>query len=147
MHFFSINPWCNACFKVLMCATYLFSSYILHTSLLHFLIIILSSKNGKSLWRLWGVLRYSISTSKMYPMQIFLSYFYKLFIKFRHIYFHLKPTTGNLWGIIHPYRLFASKYVRYDDPFFVILFRIFIICCCISMYSMTYSSANVFFYP
>ena len=28
---------------------------------------------------------------------------------------HLKPFTGNFLDITYPYKLFASKYIKYDD--------------------------------
>ena len=28
---------------------------------------------------------------------------------------HLKPSRGNFWNIAHRYKLFASKYISYDD--------------------------------
>ena len=52
---------------------HIFLSYKLHTSLLHFLIIILSYKNGKSLCKLSKSFWYSTSTSKIYPILLSLS--------------------------------------------------------------------------
>ena len=42
----------------------------------------------------------------------FITVFYEAFIKFGYIFFHLKPFTSTSWDIAHPYKLFASKYMR-----------------------------------
>ena len=55
--------------------------------------------------------------------------------------YHINPFTGNFWD-----KLFASKYVRYDDSiFFIIILHAFIICFGISMCRLTHSSSNTFF--
>ena len=62
----------------------IFLSYKLHASLLHFLISILSHKNGKLLCKLCKSLVHSTSTSGIYPLLLSSSYFfYELVIKFR----------------------------------------------------------------
>ena len=48
--------------------SYLFFVIYITKSLLHLLIFILSDKNGKSLCKLCKPLRYSTSTSKIYPL-------------------------------------------------------------------------------
>ena len=52
-------------------------------------------------------------------INIFIIVFYELFIKFWYFFFCLKPFTGNIWNVVHPYKLFASKYTRYDDSLFL----------------------------
>ena len=32
---------------------------------------------------------------------------------------HLKLPKGNFWDIAHPYKLFTSNYLRYDDSLFM----------------------------
>ena len=36
---------------------------------------------------------------------------------FDNFFTHLKPFTEGFWDIANPYKLFASKYMRYDDMF------------------------------
>ena len=83
----------------------------MYTGLWHFLIFNLFGKDGKSLWRLQRLLGYSKSTSSY--ITVFIIVFYKIFIKFRSIFFHSKSFTGNFWDITYSYRLSTSKYIKY----------------------------------
>ena len=38
---------------------------------------------------------------------------------------HSKPFTGTFWDIAHPYKLFASKYISYDDSMLLSWFFIY----------------------
>ena len=69
-NFFKINPWFNACFKFLMWMTYSVSSRKLVTSFSTFSILILSGKNGKSLWSSCNVSKHWTSTSRKYPSSL-----------------------------------------------------------------------------
>ena len=130
----------------LMGTTYFSLSFILQTSFSYFLIVCYSGKNAKSLWRLNKFFGYFTSTSRTYPLFLFSSYFLmKRSLNFNNLFTHLKPFTGNFWGIAHPYKLFASKYMRWwYDPFIAIL-HIFIICFSIPLHCLTYSTSNAFF--
>ena len=80
-----------------------FLLYRLHTSLLRFLIFILSGKNGKSLGESYRLFGYSISVSSMYPILLppscyfinFLPNSEVFFLSFLFFYFFcLKSFTG-----------------------------------------------------
>ena len=64
--FFKNNPWCNACFKFLMCITYSVLSCKLATSFSNFSIFFLSGKKGKSFWRSCNFPGYWTSNSRKY---------------------------------------------------------------------------------
>ena len=102
----------------------LFLSYKLHTSLLHFLILILSDKNGKPLCKLCKSLGYSTFTSIIYPLLLSSS---KHFMNFSSnldtFFFNLKPITGNFWNTAHPYKLLPSEYWIYG--YFLFLSKLF----------------------
>ena len=42
-------------------------------------------------------------------------------------YTQLKPFTSNFWDIAHSYKLFASKYIRYDDMISLLKFFIYLL--------------------
>ena len=112
----------------LMGTTYFSLSFILQTSFSHFLIVCYSGKNAKSLWRLNKSFGYFTSTSRKYPLFLFSSYFLmKRSLNFNNLFTHLKPFTGNFWDIAHPYKLFASKYMRYDDMILLPQFFIYLL--------------------
>ena len=52
---------------------------------------------------------------KMSVITVFIIIFYKALIKFSYLFTNLEPFTGNVWDIVRPYKLFASKYMRYDN--------------------------------
>ena len=41
--------------------------------------------------------------------------------------FHLKLFTTSFWNITHPYKSFASNYMRYDDSMFLLKFFIYLL--------------------
>ena len=68
--FFKTDSWFNAYFKFLWWITYSVLSCKLATSISTFSILILSGKNGKSLWRLRNFSGYWTSTSRKYPLSL-----------------------------------------------------------------------------
>ena len=41
--------------------------------------------------------------------------------------FHLKLFTTSFWNITHPYKSFASNYMRYDDSMFLLKFFVYLL--------------------
>ena len=58
---------------------------------------------------------------------IFIIYFMKSSLNSDNFFIHLKPFTGNFCGIAHSYKLFACKYIRYDDSMFLSQFYIYLL--------------------
>ena len=88
--FFGTNSWFSACFKVLICTTYFFFLFKLHTSFSRFSILIISSKNGRSLWSLSNIQVLNVDFKEIPCITIFIVYFYEVFIKLRCIFNPLK---------------------------------------------------------
>ena len=115
MNFLNINP-CLVHVLKFLCVQHTFLLYRLHTSLWHFLIFILSGKDGRSSWSWWRSLKYSTSSSNIC---ILYRYFHHALFRnsssnFDVSFFHLHLSFGNFWDIAHPYRLFTSQYKKYD---------------------------------
>ena len=51
----------------------------------------------------------------------------KLSLNWDKLFTHLKPLTGNFWDIAHPYKLLASKCIRYDDMISLLYFYIYLL--------------------
>ena len=101
-----------------MCMTYFSLSSILQTSFSAFSNFFISGKSGNYLWELNNCSRYPGSTSRKYHS--FIVIFTKSSLKSdKYLLHHINPFTGNFWDIAYPYKLFASKYVRYDDSTFL----------------------------
>ena len=47
-------------------------------------------------------------------------FFMKFSVYFDKSSTHLKPLTGNFLHIAHPYKLLASRYIRYDEGIFLL---------------------------
>ena len=135
--FFKTKSWFNACLKFLMWMNYYFLLCKLATSFLTFLIFILSGKKGESLWGLFRFSGYWIWFPRKYPSSLSsFVVFYEIFI--------MKTICKQLR---HPYKLFPSQYLRYDDsPFFIVIFPVCIVSFCISVNNMAYSTSITVFY-
>ena len=82
-------------------------------------IFILSGKNGRSLCFFCSFFGCSTSISTMYIFII------KPASNFNLFFFHSKLSRGNFQDIAHPYIVFRSQYIKYDDS---LMTCVFIIC-------------------
>ena len=101
MNFLNINP-CLVHVLKFLCVQHTFLLYRLHTSLWHFLIFILSGKDGRSSWSWWRSLKYSTSSSNIC---ILYRYFHHALFRnsssnFDVSFFHLHLSFGNFWDIL-----------------------------------------------
>ena len=118
--FFKTNSWFNACFKFIMSIKYSSLSYKFATIFLAFLIFVLTDKNDKSLWRLNKFSGYWTLTPRKYPSSLSsLWFFIKLSSNSEMSPTHYKLLTGNFWDIAYAWKLFTSKYLRYEDSLFL----------------------------
>ena len=96
--------------------TYLFFSCILRKRFWHFSAFILSGRNGRSLC----ILRITdINLKYIFIVTVIRIVLYGFLSEYRLLYFPLKPFTGTIYNIAHPYRLLTSQCTRYDSSVFV----------------------------
>ena len=123
--------------------TYLFSSYKLITSFYIFFIFFLSGKNGKSLWSSCNFCEYGTSTPKISFITLVIIILPKIFIKLRSFF---NPFKFIYWKLL---RHCPSIQIIYIPIWWflivIIIFHIFVISFCISMYCVKYSFSNSFF--
>ena len=129
-----------------MGTTYFPLSSIHVMSLFVLFILFLSGKNGRSFVLFNNSFRYSMSTLSIAPQSSVSSELFMTSSLQSFGCIHSNLPTGNLLIIAYPYKLFASKYIKYDERiFFVTIFHVFIISTCVFNYCLIHAASNSFF--
>ena len=90
------------------------------TSFLPFSILILSGKNGKSVWSWCNFSGYWTSTSRKYPSSLSSLYFsMKSLLNWNVSSIYSKLFNRSFCNIARPYKLTTSQYLRYDGSLFL----------------------------
>ena len=116
MYFFSTNPWFSTCFKALYVNNIvLFVMYVTNKLITFFDFLSLSFK-----WKIIMKIKKICRIINIYFKNIsFITTFIIISLSnLDNFFIHLKSLTSIFWDIPHPYKLFASKYIRYDDSIF-----------------------------
>ena len=145
--FFKTKLLFNACFKLLVFIMCSVLSCKLAARFSNFPILILSGKNGKSLWSSCNFSRYWTPTSRTYHSSLSSWwFFYEIFIKLRSIF---DPLKGIYWKLLwHCFCHINYLHPNTEDVTILYFFHSLSCICCqlLHINRVSYSSSNSFFY-